>query len=554
MATLKINGDTSGYVELVAKPVAGSTSIRLDKIVVANSSGDVGIGTDTPSSKLNLYDPTAAVLEVSAFNNWVGLVAGIENPPQIRWKQGWSLGFGPATHATGADPLNFNGTGYDNKMTISNGGNVGIGTNNPLNKFVVAEANDQHGVEIAPGTLSYIQAYDRATSDYGDLSIDAQSIRFATDNGTERMRIHTGGNVGIGTDNPHQTLHVNGGAADTTIQITNSASGSAATDGFSLTVENPSGDVNIRNREATNMRFYTSNAERMRIASNGMVQVGGVTNDSGGTKFKVGGSGNDGEITLHADTTASYITAYDRTAGLYHPIISTASEHQLNGGNVGIGRTTPQSKLEVWTGNGELSHFGSNNANADTNYTGITLGYAEAGANSNYRKVGIVSVGRGDGAARQDLAFLVDSNSDGNSVDLGDAKMRISHEGYVTTPNQPAFGVRGTNFNGTTFLGGTVFSNIGNHFSTTTGLFTAPVAGTYNFNFTLTTSDTQSHFVDLFKNGSSVFGHSLIYGVIYNTGSMTINVTLAAGDTMSAHKRGASYSTYNALFSGFLIG
>ena len=334
MATLKINGDTSGYVELVAKPVAGSTSIRLDKIVVANSSGDVGIGTSLPSSKLNLYDPTAAVLEVSAFNNWVGLVAGIENPPQIRWKQGWSLGFGPATHATGADPLNFNGTGYDNKMTISNGGNVGIGTNNPLNKFVVAEANDQHGVEIAPGTLSYIQAYDRATSDYGDLSIDAQSIRFATDNGTERMRIHTGGNVGIGTDNPHQTLHVNGGAADTTIQITNSASGSAATDGFSLTVENPSGDVNIRNREATNMRFYTSNAERMRIASNGMVQVGGVTNDSGGTKFKVGGSGNDGEITLHADTTASYITAYDRTAGLYHPIISTASEHQLTGGYV----------------------------------------------------------------------------------------------------------------------------------------------------------------------------------------------------------------------------
>jgi hypothetical protein len=99
-----------------------------------------------------------------------------------------------------------------------------------------------------------------------------------------------------------------------------------------------------------------------------------------------------------------------------------------------------------------------------------------------------------------------------------------------------------------------VFSNIGNHFNPSTGLFTAPVAGTYNFNFTLSTSDTQSHFVDLYKNGVSDFGHSLIYGVVYNTGSMTINVTLAAGDTMSAHKRGASYSIYNALFSGFLIG
>ena len=49
MATLKINGDTSGYVELVSPAVAGSTSIELDKILVANSSGNVGIGA-TPSA------------------------------------------------------------------------------------------------------------------------------------------------------------------------------------------------------------------------------------------------------------------------------------------------------------------------------------------------------------------------------------------------------------------------------------------------------------------------------------------------------------------------
>jgi len=84
-------------------------------------------------------------------------------------------------------------------LNIGGTGNVGIGTTSPLNKFVVAEGTGQHGVEIAPGTLSYIQAYDRATSDYGDLSIDAQTIRFATDNGTERMRITSGGDVSIGS-------------------------------------------------------------------------------------------------------------------------------------------------------------------------------------------------------------------------------------------------------------------------------------------------------------------------------------------------------------------
>ena len=116
----------------------------------------------------------------------------------------------------------------------------------------------------------------------------------------------------------------------------------------------------------------------------------------------------------------------------------TATGNVTTTGNIGIGTTDPQKKLEVRTGNGELSHFGSNSANAVDNYTGISLGYAENG-NSAYRKVGIVSVGRGDGAARQDLAFLVDSNADGGSAQLADTKMRISHEGYVTTPNQPSF-------------------------------------------------------------------------------------------------------------------
>ncbi len=47
MATLKINGDTSGYVELVSPAVAGSTSLELDKIVVEDNSGNVLVGKTT---------------------------------------------------------------------------------------------------------------------------------------------------------------------------------------------------------------------------------------------------------------------------------------------------------------------------------------------------------------------------------------------------------------------------------------------------------------------------------------------------------------------------
>jgi hypothetical protein len=279
-------------------------------------------------------------------------------------------------------------------------------------------------------------------------------------------------------------------------------------------------------------------------------------------KLRINGD-SSGYVDLEAPNAASSSTI-DLDQVPQKNVANTFSAVNNFTGNVGINRSTPQSKFEAWTNNGELSHFGSNNTNANNNYTGISLGYAESGANSNYRKVGIVAVGRGDGAARQDLAFLVDSNSDGNSVDLNDTKMRISHEGYVTTPNQPAFSIYGnTNPNwtsdviylGHTGSGAAAFdTNIGNHFSYTTGKFTAPVAGTYFFSFSATTNDANSHFIDIHKNGARVGGHVLSYGYQYLSATNTCILTLASGDYIEARRRAANYSLYSVNFSGYLIG
>ena len=202
-------------------------------------------------------------------------------------------------------------------------------------------------------------------------------------------------------------------------------------------------------------------------------------------KLRINGD-SSGYVDLEAPNAASSSTL-DLDQVPQKNVANTFSAVNNFTGNVGINRSTPQSKFEAWTGNGELSHFGSNNANANNNYTGISLGYAESGANSNYRKVGIVAVGRGDGAARQDLAFLVDSNADGNSVDLNDTKMRISHEGYVTTPQQPGFQFWNNGSDFAISAGGKVTCfyagdhNIGSHFDASNQRFTAPVSGYYLF-------------------------------------------------------------------------
>jgi hypothetical protein len=146
----------------------------------------------------------------------------------------------------------------------------------------------------------------------------------------------------------------------------------------------------------------------------------------------------------------------------------------------------------------------------------------------------------------------------------GGNRLGITPAGIVTTPNQPAFSIYGdTNPNwtsdviylGHTGSGAAAFdTNIGNHFSYTTGKFTAPVAGTYFFSFRATTADTNQHFMDIYKNGARVGGHTLSYSYAYLTAANTAVLTLASGDYIEARRRAANYSLYTTNFSGFLIG
>ena len=185
---------TSTGTDLTLKQ-SGSNVIRFDSRPNANSwinagSGGVGIGTASPGDKL----------EVNG-----NILLGTTN------KVGWRYSSGNTSYnfITGEDQiLTLTGgawtssatqvavrikTQQGQKVSVLNSGNMGIGTTNPLNKFVVAEGTNQHGVEISPGTLSYIQAYDRATGDYGNLQIDSEQIAFGTNNGTVRLTISSGG-------------------------------------------------------------------------------------------------------------------------------------------------------------------------------------------------------------------------------------------------------------------------------------------------------------------------------------------------------------------------
>jgi hypothetical protein len=86
--------------------------------------------------------------------------------------------------------------------------------------------------------------------------------------GSERMRVDTSGNVGIGTSSPTSKLQVsNSTAVDTQIRASNSLS--------TLTLSSfGDGTSGIETTGAYAQRFFTNSAERMRIDSSGNVGIG----------------------------------------------------------------------------------------------------------------------------------------------------------------------------------------------------------------------------------------------------------------------------------------
>jgi hypothetical protein len=291
-----------------------------------------------------------------------------------------SAGLKSSSDGTGVLALQTNGT---TAVTVDASQNVGIGTALPNSKMSIAYSSTSTSVL---GTYANIPLLLQNTSSTdnnwtvigvqdasGDFSsyIGTQNtsqasstaiMAFATNSGsgaTERMRIDSSGNVGIGVT-PSYRLEVKGPAAtagqlsihdgtgDTVVSGTNAASLLfQARDTSVRTIAEIDAVNTTTNGTGGTMVFQTRGsdvlAERMRLDSNGRLQLGTTSDPGGGAMMAIKGSG----------TTISTVSLY---------IINSSSVGNFlvyDNGAINTGTTSAGSPYVNTTGNAANAVLGS---------------------------------------------------------------------------------------------------------------------------------------------------------------------------------------------------
>jgi hypothetical protein len=355
-------------------PNAANTSY-LNPLTFNN--GDVGIGTDSPVAKFEMFGGEMAIkLSANTTSSFQWKNSSGTKIQEIRYDDSdGSMTLG----GVGGYPIKFI-TSNSEKVRISGTGNLGIGTTSPATLLHVDTAGSDARIRVSAGTNTVQGGMiaNTGTSLVYAGSVTNHGFSLRT-NDTDRVRIQTDGNVGIGTTGPSARLHV----FDT--------NNSPATGNLLVTSTGGNASIRIDSNSTANYTYFT-------------------LSQGGAGKFELG---------IVPTTSDLYINPTVQSGPTGAAIYIKKAD-----GNVGIGLTSPGYKLDV-NGTGYFSSTLQVNSNItvsgggdvvinDSDGTGFFASFMDSGVG--YIRIDDGGSGNGKLNINNGLVYIQGA---GNNVGIG---------------------------------------------------------------------------------------------------------------------------------------
>jgi hypothetical protein len=363
-----VSGDYVPYTGATSNLVLGDNNFSVggSDLFVDGDGGNVGIGTGSPSKTLDVSGTGQVSGEffMGGGHDTYGGSSRYRDDLKLAFGTGRDYTMGYVSSDDTFQIVDGNALGTNVGFAIASGGNVGIGTASPEHELDIMKDGGAdlriRGISSTNTSRMLIGATSarewgviaRPHNTYGNSLYDLEISYEGAASGGNILLNPTAGNVGIGTTSPSEKLEVNGTAQVNTLALP--TGGLITYQGYNIIAEG-SGMRYASGHNTRPIKFYigdgVSGSEEMRIDTDGNVGIGTSTPSY---KLDVAGTINAYDVLINGSTiSASGLGAVTGSGTAWRIPMWNGSTSLNNsniyqsGNNIGIGTSTPSSKIHI---------------------------------------------------------------------------------------------------------------------------------------------------------------------------------------------------------------